>query len=324
MRKTIIIVLSAILLAGCTGTGPEEHRRQAIMVLGNSPESANLLVKALKEDTDDLCRAQAVLGLGDIKAVEYVPDIIAAFEDKSPVVREDCAYTLGRLGDVTANNALIKHLSEDPDLAVRCRSAQALGMLKCLEAVPVLVGYLEHKDSRLKLSSYSALKVITGLEIELDKSLWHARFPESKTAPKDSEIPDLPMDELRALAEEGNPVAQANLGVRYFYGEDIDVDYAEALKWFQKSADQDNYMGQNGLANCYRLGAGVNKDEARAFELFLDSAQQGYPSAQYNLSVCYMVGTGVKPDKQKALEWMQKAADQGMPEAIDALKLMKK
>lgn len=324
MRKVIITGLLTVFLAGCSGAGPEEKRRQAIMVLGNSPGTVELLVKTLKEDSDDLCRAQAVLGLANHKSAEYITDIIIAFEDKSPVVREDCAYALGKIGDVTANNALMSHLSEDPDLAVRCRSAQALGMLKCQEAVHVLTGYLDHKDSRLKLSSYSALKAITGLEMELDKTQWLTVFPAPKTIPKDSEIPDLPIDELRALAEEGNSLAQASLGIRYFYGEDVEIDYAEAFKWFQKASDQDNFMGQNGLANCYRSGAGTNKDETRAFELFLKSAQQGYAPAQYNLGVCYAIGSGIQLDNQKAIEWMQKAADQGMQQAIDALKTMKK
>lgn len=43
---------------------------------------------------------------------------------------------------------------------------------------------------------------------------------------------------LRPLADQGNASAQARIGQMYREGSGVPRDYAEALKWFRKAADQ--------------------------------------------------------------------------------------
>jgi hypothetical protein len=62
------------------------------------------------------------------------------------------------------------------------------------------------------------------------------------------------------------------------------------------------------------------KNYAEALRLYQKSANQGYAPAQYNLGLLYEFGYGVKQDKAEARRWYQKAAAQGVKEAKDRLK----
>ena len=44
--------------------------------------------------------------------------------------------------------------------------------------------------------------------------------------------------ELTLKAEQGDAVAQFNLGVKYDNGQGVPQDYAEAVKWYRKAAEQ--------------------------------------------------------------------------------------
>ena len=66
----------------------------------------------------------------------------------------------------------------------------------------------------------------------------------------------------------GDSVAQFNLGLCYERGIGVAVNYSEAVKWYQKSADQDNADGQASLAGCYYFGIGVIKDEVEAYAYY--------------------------------------------------------
>ena len=83
------------------------------------------------------------------------------------------------------------------------------------------------------------------------------------------------IEQLRKDAEQGDVIAQYNLGVMYATGEGVPQDDKEAVKWLRLAAEQ------------------------------------GYSIAQYNLGVMYATGEGVSQDYQEALKWYRKAADQG-------------
>ena len=63
--------------------------------------------------------------------------------------------------------------------------------------------------------------------------------------------------ETRKAAEQGNAYAQGNLGFAYAKGEGVPQDYAEAARWFRKTAENPNssiYVLMQGLAQL-TLGA---------------------------------------------------------------------
>jgi TPR repeat protein len=66
----------------------------------------------------------------------------------------------------------------------------------------------------------------------------------------------------RALADQGDALAQNALGVLYAQGQGVTQDYAEAVKWYSKAADQELAIAQCNLADMYRQGQGVTQDYA--------------------------------------------------------------
>ncbi|MGH8655105.1 MAG: tetratricopeptide repeat protein [Gammaproteobacteria bacterium] len=92
-------------------------------------------------------------------------------------------------------------------------------------------------------------------------------------------------------AEQGEPQAQANLGLLYFnalslgLSSDPNSAYTEALHWFSKAANQGNATGQFGLAGIYATGKGVPEDGAEALKWLRRAAAQGDENAQNVLRI---------------------------------------
>ena len=70
-------------------------------------------------------------------------------------------------------------------------------------------------------------------------------------------VPD-DFDDIKKLAEQGNAVAQFNLGVMYEKGEGVPKDYKQAAYWYSKAAEQGNAEAQTILGIMYGEGEGVN------------------------------------------------------------------
>src|SRR5690349_9163515 len=69
-------------------------------------------------------------------------------------------------------------------------------------------------------------------------------------------LPSL-LDVTKKEAFKGDPKAQADFGVKFLFGEGIPADPKEAIKWFQKSANQKNSSGQYWMGYVYYNGKGV-------------------------------------------------------------------
>ena len=63
-----------------------------------------------------------------------------------------------------------------------------------------------------------------------------------------------------AAAERGDRNAQNEVGVMYAEGRGVQADQGEAVRWFQKSADQANPFAACNLGQHYGRGAGVKRD----------------------------------------------------------------
>jgi uncharacterized protein len=120
---------------------------------------------------------------------------------------------------------------------------------------------------------------------------------------------------VTALNENESPEAQFNLGARYYTGTGKPQDYAEAVKWYRKAADQGHGMAQNNLGVMYSKGQGVPQDYAEAVDWYRKAAKQGNSTAQSNLGTMYEKGQGVPQDYGEAVKWYRKATEQGNAEA---------
>ncbi len=64
------------------------------------------------------------------------------------------------------------------------------------------------------------------------------------------------------LAEQGDALAQYNLGIMYCNGQGVPQDYKEAVKWYRLSAEQGDVDAQLKLGVSYGMGRGVLKNYA--------------------------------------------------------------
>ena len=71
---------------------------------------------------------------------------------------------------------------------------------------------------------------------------------------------------------------------------------------------------------CYANGEGVKQDFAEAVKWFRKAAEQGLAPAQFRLGCLYDDGKGVEKDRQEAIKWWRKAAKQGNADAQKKLK----
>lgn len=101
---------------------------------------------------------------------------------------------------------------------------------------------------------------------------------------------------LCLAANQGSAEAQVTLGAMYANGEGVPEDYKEAMKWFRLAAEQGNARAQNNLGSTYRRGLGVPQDYAEAAKWYRLAAEQGLANAQYTLGVMYARGDGVRQD----------------------------
>ena len=93
--------------------------------------------------------------------------------------------------------------------------------------------------------------------------------------PKPDDIPQL-MDE----ADAGNAISQYNLGLCYAKGNGVEVDLAEAVRWFRKAAEQGMPQAQYNLGLCLFRGAGVEKNVVEGAMWLNSAAQQGDEKAE--------------------------------------------
>ena len=77
--------------------------------------------------------------------------------------------------------------------------------------------------------------------------------------------------------------AQNDLGVCYQFGQGVERDYYEAVKWYRKAAAQGHASAQNNLGACYEYGQGVEKDLKEAVKWYMMAAEQGNAKAKENL-----------------------------------------
>ena len=66
------------------------------------------------------------------------------------------------------------------------------------------------------------------------------------------------------LAEQGNAVAQSNLGWMYDKGRAVTQDYKTAVKWYTLAAEQGIAFAQSNLGLMYDQGRGVAQDYVKA------------------------------------------------------------
>lgn len=111
-------------------------------------------------------------------------------------------------------------------------------------------------------------------------------------------------------AEQGNSYAQANMGEYFFYDK---KDHEKALYWYTLSAEQGNDSAQFSLGYSYMESRGAGQDVQKGLYWYTLSTEQGNRYAQRNLGIHFEHGRGISKDLEKAFYWYTLSAEQSDP-----------
>lgn len=126
--------------------------------------------------------------------------------------------------------------------------------------------------------------------------------------------------ELFLQLSKDNSDAQTYIGRMYCFGEGVEQNYFEAVKWFKRAAKAGNADAMNRLGCRYMKGEGVCTNLKEAVRWFKLSAQHGHDKAEANLGSIYELGgDGVLKDIEKAVYFYKSAVSKGNNDAIKQL-----
>lgn len=110
-------------------------------------------------------------------------------------------------------------------------------------------------------------------------------------------------EELRPLADAGDPRAQYVMGVMALNGLAGDAQPNEGAAWLLLAAEQGYVEAQVELARLYKTGEGVEQDLTKMVHWYRRAAEQGHVGAQLFVADAYAYGQGVEPDLVEAYKW---------------------
>jgi TPR repeat protein len=146
-------------------------------------------------------------------------------------------------------------------------------------------------------------------------------WPETRREPSET------YKQTRAKAEAGDALAQGLLAAWFLGNEQgMGADYAEAMQWAKKSANQGHPYGQYVLGQLYKRSLAGATNAGRAQELFAQCAPAmtklagaGDARAQCWLGAMFGQGFGVEKNPDKGREWLRRAAAQNYAPAQQIL-----
>ncbi len=102
----------------------------------------------------------------------------------------------------------------------------------------------------------------------------------------DEPKPEVAVEKLIELAEDGDSKAQLRLGTVLFSGfGNVTPDPLQAVYWFTQAAKQGEVGANYRLAQCYEVGLGVDRDLASAVELYSTAAANGIKAANVRIGI---------------------------------------
>ena len=122
-----------------------------------------------------------------------------------------------------------------------------------------------------------------------------------------------PLEDLLPCVEQGFAQAQYSLGIKYFGGESVPKDEAEAVHWFRMAAEQGHAAAQMALAAMYVRGEGVPEDLVLANMWISLSAAQRYDDAQINKEIMetMMTREQIAEAQRLSREWIETHPEDG-------------
>jgi TPR repeat protein len=129
---------------------------------------------------------------------------------------------------------------------------------------------------------------------------------------------------LMKRANDGEVLAQHELGVRYLTGKGFSPDTVKAAYWIQKAAEQNLIPARYNLGILSYNGWGVPWNPFESYRDFVYCANQNMVEAQYVLGQFLTDGLVVPRNNAEAYRWVKKAADAAYEPAKEILKKLER
>jgi TPR repeat protein len=120
-------------------------------------------------------------------------------------------------------------------------------------------------------------------------------------------------------ANQGDPIAEHELGIRYILGKGFSSDTVKAAYWITKAAEQDLPSARYNLGILQNNGWAVAWNPFEAFRNIGFAASRGMPEAEYLLGLFYLDNLVVPRDEREAYCFVSAAADSHYIPAEEAL-----
>jgi TPR repeat protein len=114
-----------------------------------------------------------------------------------------------------------------------------------------------------------------------------------------------------AAASQQSAEASRKLGMRYYRGEGVPLDYDKAVHHLGRAVAQGDSEAANILGKMYEFGMGVKEDEALSAKWYIAGAELNDPFSQFHASIALYKGAGVPRDRAQAVKWWTLALGHG-------------
>jgi TPR repeat protein/putative methionine-R-sulfoxide reductase with GAF domain len=137
-----------------------------------------------------------------------------------------------------------------------------------------------------------------------------SQAPRSDPAQTSPSVEAASFELMRQMAQNGDPVAENALGLRYFQGDEkngIARDERQAFRWFSRAANHGSLAAQAKLAFLYWAGRGVVKDRNQAYFWTVLARARGN---QESKDLAAILASGMTSSQSAAIEqeaelWLQ-------------------
>ncbi len=129
---------------------------------------------------------------------------------------------------------------------------------------------------------------------------------------------------LQNKANQGDPIAQHELGIRYLTGQGLPRDTVRAVSWIEKAVQKNLTSAWFNYAIMLNNGIGVEWNPFQAYNYFKAAAKNGMPEAQFVYGIFLTDNLVVNRNYTEAYYWVKKSAAQDFEPAIDAVKEFQK
>ena len=115
------------------------------------------------------------------------------------------------------------------------------------------------------------------------------------------------LEQLRQLADRGDPSAEYALGARYAFGDGVRQNYSDAVRWFFRAAEQGHVISQATLGAYYMAGRGVSLDLSKAYFWAYVARASGDTGSKLRVEMLssQIPRSDVLVLEQRANEWLQ-------------------